>query len=86
VITPGTITNTEEAGVTAESVSSSVPITRMLRFNALGFLCPVAILSIPGRSLAILIDRRALRQTRHQFFQSEFDGNQGGHELMTSAD
>jgi len=58
----------------------------MLRFNARGFLCPVAIID-PGPGLAILIDRRALRQTQHQFFQSEeYDGNQGGRELMTPAD
>src|SRR5438105_11921626 len=38
-MTPGTITNTEDAGVTEESVSKSVPITRMLRFKARGCLC-----------------------------------------------
>jgi len=39
-MTPGTITNTDEAGVTDESVSSSVPITRMLRLSLRG--APVA--------------------------------------------
>jgi hypothetical protein len=38
VITPGTITNTDDAGVMADKVSNSTPIKRMLRFNARGFL------------------------------------------------
>ena len=35
-ITPGTITKTDEAGVTDDSVRRSAPITRMLRFSARG--------------------------------------------------
>src|SRR6185437_5232011 len=39
-ITPGTITKTDEAGVTEESVNSSAPNTRMVRFSARDFAGP----------------------------------------------
>ena len=39
-ITCGAPMNTEEAGVTPERVSSSTPITRMLRFSGAGILGP----------------------------------------------
>jgi hypothetical protein len=49
---PGTITKTEEAGVTADSVSKRTPVSFMLRVKALGCATAGSGLAVKGRPLA----------------------------------
>src|SRR5665213_4480891 len=71
VITPGTITNTDEAGVMADKVSSNTPIKRMLRFNGFFFCACATLASAKIRSTPIERLVGKLIQRRPSFNRNE---------------